>query len=69
MRWTITTLPELVHSQLYGRRLVVIPNREPYIHTYADEQTVCEQPASHLPCLHSVRPSEEYRLWTRFLRL
>jgi trehalose 6-phosphate synthase len=46
MLWTDTVLQETVHEKLHGLRLVVVSNREPYMHTYAGEEVVCERPAS-----------------------
>jgi len=41
-------LQELVREKLAGRPLVVVSNREPYIHTFAGEAIHCQVPASGL---------------------
>ncbi len=46
MPWTSTQLHNLAHTQLRGRRLVVVSNREPYIHSDIGGEISCEQPAS-----------------------
>lgn len=46
MRWTSTQLHKLAHTQLRGRRLVVVSNRKPYIHSDIGGEIACEQPAS-----------------------
>jgi trehalose 6-phosphate synthase len=46
MIWTDTLLQDTVREKLGNRRLVVVSNREPYLHLYAGEQVVCERPAS-----------------------
>jgi trehalose 6-phosphate synthase len=48
MVWTETTLRDTVQAKLGAARLVVVANREPYIHTYAGGRVVCERPASGL---------------------
>ena len=46
MIWTDTLLQNTVREKLGNRRLVVVSNREPYVHFYAGERVVCERPAS-----------------------
>jgi len=46
MSWTDTLLQDVVREKLGNFRLVVVSNREPYLHVYAGERVVCERPAS-----------------------
>lgn len=46
MLWTDTLLQETVRDKLAGLRLVVVSNREPYVHVHARDRVVCERPAS-----------------------
>ncbi len=46
MLWTDTLLQETAREKLGDFRLVVVSNREPYMHVYAGERVVCERPAS-----------------------
>lgn len=46
MRWTDTFLQQMAQEHLHGMRLVVVSNREPYMHVYREGEIVCEQPAS-----------------------
>lgn len=48
MPWSKTRLEEVVQSRLGGARLVVVANREPYIHVYDGERVRCMKPASGL---------------------
>ncbi len=48
MGWTKEHLQELVRSELSGRLLVVVSNREPYIHVLSGKQIECTVPASGL---------------------
>ncbi len=48
MAWTRERLIEVAKSRLRGARLVVVANREPYIHTYDGEEIRCIKPASGL---------------------
>ncbi len=48
MAWTKTRLLEVAQTRLGGARLVVVANREPYIHVHADEEIRCMKPASGL---------------------
>ncbi|MEO7319921.1 MAG: trehalose-6-phosphate synthase, partial [Chthoniobacteraceae bacterium] len=44
--WTRETLHDLITSRLGDRKLIVVGNREPYIHRYNGDQIECIQPAS-----------------------
>lgn len=44
--WTDDALRNAVHEHLGERRLVVVSNREPYLHRYDGERVICERPAS-----------------------
>jgi len=44
--WTKDSLHGLVQEKLRGYRLIVVSNREPYIHRYSGGQIECERPAS-----------------------
>ena len=44
--WTATFLQKTIREKLQGRRLVVVSNREPYMHEYGRDLLVCERPAS-----------------------
>jgi len=44
--WTAMLLQKTVREKLQGRRLVVVSNREPYLHEYGRNVVVCERPAS-----------------------
>lgn len=46
MLWTDTLLQDTVREKFAGTRLVVVSNREPYAHVYAQGRVVCERPAS-----------------------
>jgi len=46
--WSKHDLFELVRSQLQGYQLLVVSNREPYVHRYIGNQIECVQPASGL---------------------
>jgi trehalose 6-phosphate synthase len=46
MSWTDALLQDVVREKLGNFRLVVVSNREPYLHVYAKERVVCERPAS-----------------------
>jgi len=48
MAWTSERLENVVRERLDGLRVVVVANREPYIHTYVDEEVRCMRPASGL---------------------
>lgn len=44
--WTKDHLNELIAQKLSGQRLIVVSNREPYIHTRKDGEIHCLRPAS-----------------------
>ena len=44
--WSATLLQKTIREKLQGRRLVVVSNREPYMHEYRKDTVVCERPAS-----------------------
>jgi trehalose 6-phosphate synthase len=44
--WTKDALHGLIQEKLRGYRLIVVSNREPYIHHYSGGQIECERPAS-----------------------
>jgi len=44
--WTATFLQKTIREKLQGRQLVVVSNREPYIHEHGRDLPVCERPAS-----------------------
>jgi len=46
MAWDKETLQQAVAEKLGGRKFIVVSNREPYIHVYADEGIRCITPAS-----------------------
>ncbi len=46
--WTREALHDLIHAKLHDYRLIVVSNREPYIHRYAGDQIECVLPASGL---------------------
>ena len=46
--WTKQGLLELIDSKLKDYRLILVSNRESYIHRYAANQIECDQPASGL---------------------
>jgi len=46
MLWTDTFLQNTIRDKLGNLRLVVVSNREPYMHLYTGERVVCERPAS-----------------------
>ena len=48
MAWTKERLENTVHERLGGARLVVVANREPYIHVYDGGSIRCMRPASGL---------------------
>jgi trehalose 6-phosphate synthase len=48
MSWTKQRLQEAIGQRLNGTRLVVVANREPYIHTYEGGEIRCMRPASGL---------------------
>jgi trehalose 6-phosphate synthase len=48
MPWTRERLEEVARTRLGGARLVVVANREPFIHVYQGEDVRCIRPASGL---------------------
>ena len=46
--WTSSDLQNLVRTRMAGRRLIVVSNREPYIHVQKDDRIECMRPASGL---------------------
>jgi trehalose 6-phosphate synthase len=48
MPWTKTRLEEVAKTRLEGARLVVVANREPFIHIYDEDRIRCMKPASGL---------------------
>lgn len=48
MPWDKERLVEVARTRLEGARLVVVANREPYLHVYEGEDIHCQRPASGL---------------------
>ena len=48
MAWTRDRLEEVARTRLGGAKLVVVANREPYIHAYNGDNIRCMRPASGL---------------------
>jgi trehalose 6-phosphate synthase len=46
--WSPDTLRKLLHKQLTGERIIVVSNREPYIHSKEDGEILVHRPASGL---------------------
>jgi len=46
--WSPDSLRTLLHKQLAGERVIVVSNREPYIHSRKEEQVEVHRPASGL---------------------
>ena len=46
--WTKQGLLELLQSKLQGYKMILVSNREPYIHRHVGDQVECDQPASGL---------------------
>jgi trehalose 6-phosphate synthase len=46
--WSPETLQEILRTDLEGRKVIVLANREPYIHTKEGARTVVKRPASGL---------------------
>jgi trehalose 6-phosphate synthase len=56
--WTRESLATLIKSRLRGYRLIVVANREPYIHRFKGDRIECIQPASGMvtaldPIIHT----------------
>jgi len=48
MAWTKERLESVVRERLGGAKVVVVANREPYVHTYEGDEIRCIRPASGL---------------------
>ncbi len=48
VQWTAERLRTLLRTQLSGDEIIVVSNREPYIHEWQGEQTIVRRPASGL---------------------
>ena len=48
MTWSPESLRTLLHEQLVGERVIVVSNREPYIHLHDEDQIAVHRPASGL---------------------
>ena len=48
MTWTPETLRAILHGELRGEDVIVVSNREPYIHSRREQGIVVERPASGL---------------------
>lgn len=48
LTWTPSTLRAILRTELRGDDIIVVSNREPYIHNHVDGEVVVEQPASGL---------------------
>lgn len=46
--WSPDSLRKLLHKQLTGERIIVVSNREPYIHTKKEDRVEVHRPASGL---------------------
>jgi trehalose 6-phosphate synthase len=46
--WSPETLKNLLHKQLVGEKIIVVSNREPYIHIKKDDRIEVHRPASGL---------------------
>ena len=46
--WSPDSLRRLLHKQLVGERIIVVSNREPYIHNRHDDRIEVHRPASGL---------------------
>ncbi len=46
MSWTPTTLKAILHDHLAGDEVLIVSNREPYIHNWAGQQIKVQVPAS-----------------------
>jgi trehalose 6-phosphate synthase len=44
--WNRDALHQLIDERLAGHKLIIVANREPYIHRFTGEQVVCVKPAS-----------------------
>jgi trehalose-6-phosphate synthase len=58
--WTCEMLQNLLRSELGDRKLIVVANREPYIHRYKDDEIECLRPASGVAsALHPILTATE----------
>jgi trehalose 6-phosphate synthase len=48
LAWTPETLRAILRADLRGEEVIVVSNREPYIHVYEDDRIVVRRPASGL---------------------
>ena len=48
LSWTPDTLRAILHGELRGEDVIVVSNREPYLHQYRGEQIEVQRPASGL---------------------
>jgi trehalose 6-phosphate synthase len=48
MAWTRERLEEVARTRLGATKLIVVANREPFIHTYEGDEILCTRPASGL---------------------
>lgn len=48
INWSPATLQELLHNALPGAEVLIVSNREPYIHNRSDEGIIVQTPASGL---------------------
>lgn len=48
--WTANLLSDIVRTKLDGHRLIVVSNREPFMHCRAGGRIECRQPASGMAC-------------------
>ena len=48
LHWTPETLRAILHGELHGEDIIVVSNREPYIHARRGEQIEVQRPASGL---------------------
>jgi len=46
MSWTPATLKTILHDHLAGDEVLIVSNREPYVHKWTEQQIVVEVPAS-----------------------
>src|SRR4051812_37552054 len=44
--WTKDALQNLIHQKLGGRRLILVANREPYLHHFVNGKIECVPPVS-----------------------
>lgn len=48
LAWTADTLREILHRELRDQQVLIVSNREPYIHVYQDSSIIVQRPASGL---------------------